>query len=56
MLRRNPVSRFFLLAIQSHLYGFALRFIFLQIRATSYGFYSALPYTVKEKGGNLLMV
>jgi hypothetical protein len=34
-----------------HLYSFALRFLFLQPHATSYSFYSALLYTVKEKGG-----
>jgi hypothetical protein len=43
--------RDFFLAIQSHLYSFALRFLFLQTRATSHSFYSALLYTVKEKGG-----
>jgi hypothetical protein len=36
---------------QSHLYGFALRFLFLQTHATSYSFFSALLLTVKEKGG-----
>jgi hypothetical protein len=43
----------FLLAIQSHLYSFALRFLFLQTHATSYSFFCALLYilyTVKEKG------
>jgi hypothetical protein len=36
----------------SHLYSFALRFIFLQTHATSYSFYSAvILFTVKEKGG-----
>ncbi len=43
--------RVFLLAIQSHLYSFALRFLFLQTHVTSYSFCSALLYTVKEKGG-----
>jgi hypothetical protein len=43
--------RIFLLAIQSHLYSFALRFLFLQTYGTSYSFCSALLYTVKEKGG-----
>jgi hypothetical protein len=42
--------RVFLLAIQSHLYSFALRFLFLQTHVTSYSFCSALLYTVKEKG------
>ncbi len=41
----------FHLANQSHLYSFALRFLFLQTHATSYSFYSALLYTVKEEGG-----
>jgi hypothetical protein len=30
----------FLIAIHSHLYSFALRFLFLQTHATSYSFYS----------------
>ncbi len=47
----TKVFRVFLLAIQSNLYSFALRFLFLQTRATSYSFYSALLYTVKEKRG-----
>ncbi len=47
----TKVLRVFLLAVQSHLYSFALRFIFLQTHATSYSFYCALVYTVKEKGG-----
>ncbi len=58
---QTKVLRVFLLAIQSHLYIFALRFIFFQTHATSYSFYlrgenvlgfcSALLYTVKEKRG-----
>jgi hypothetical protein len=48
---QTKVLRVFLLAIQSHLYSFAFRFIFIQTNATSYSFYSALVYTVKEKGG-----
>ncbi len=42
ILVRNPdkTLRVFLLAIQSHLYSFALRFLFLQTHATSYNFYS----------------
>jgi hypothetical protein len=47
-------TKVFLLAIQSHLYSFALRYLFLQTHATSYSFYSALLYTVKEKEGNLI--
>ncbi len=37
-----------ILAIHSHLYSFALSFLFLQTRAIST---VQLPYTVKEKGG-----
>jgi hypothetical protein len=46
----NPILRVFLLAIHSHLYRFALRY--LQTHTTSYNFYSSqLLYTVKGKGG-----
>jgi hypothetical protein len=45
------VLRVFLLAIQSHLCSFALRYLFLQTHATSYSFFIALLYTVKEKEG-----
>ncbi len=50
---QTKVIRVFLLAIHSHLYSLALRFIFLQTHATSYVFlqFSYLLYTVKEKGG-----
>ncbi len=48
---QTKVFRVFLLSIHSHLYSFTLRFLFLQTQATSYSFYSALLYTVKEKGG-----
>ncbi len=44
----HKVLRVFLLAIHSHLYSFALRFIFLQTHATSYIFYSSV--TVHCKG------
>ncbi len=44
----TKVLRVFLLAIHSHLYSFALRFIFLQTHATSYSFYSSV--TVHCKG------
>jgi hypothetical protein len=37
---QTKVLRVFLLAIHSHLYSFALRFLFLQTYATSYSFYS----------------
>jgi hypothetical protein len=49
---QTKIFRVCLLAIQSHLYSFALRFLFLQTHATSYSFYSELLHTVKEKGGN----
>jgi hypothetical protein len=48
---QTKILRFFLLAIQSHLYSFALKFLFLQAHATFFMFYSVLLYTVKEKGG-----
>jgi hypothetical protein len=48
---QTKVLKVFLFAIHSNLYSFALRFIFLQTHATSYSFYSALVYTVKQKGG-----
>jgi hypothetical protein len=50
---QTEVLKGFLLDIHSHLYSFALRFIFLQTRATSYSFYRTVTvlYTVKEKGG-----
>ncbi len=46
---QTKVLRVFLLAIQSHLYSFSLRFLFLQTHATSYSFYSSA--TVHCKGG-----
>jgi hypothetical protein len=58
-IQTEVLRAFFLLAIHSHIYSFALRFlflethatsyIFLQTHATSYYFYSELLYTVKEK-------
>jgi hypothetical protein len=39
---QTKVSRVFLLAIHSHLYSFALRFLFLQTHATTYNFYSSV--------------
>ena len=48
---QTKVLRVFLLAIQSPLYSFALRFTFLQTHTASYSFCNALLYTVKEKGG-----
>ncbi len=53
ILGRNQ-SKVLFFAIHSHLYSFALRFLFLQTHATSYSFLSSLLYTVKEKGGNLI--
>jgi len=41
---QRKVFRFFLLYIQSHLYSFALGFLFLQTYATSYSFYCVLLY------------
>ncbi len=38
ILGQNPDKRFFLLVIHSHVYSFALRFLFLKIHATSYFF------------------
>jgi hypothetical protein len=48
---QRKVFGVFLLAIQSHLFSFALKFLFLQTHATSYSFYSYFVFTVKEKGG-----
>jgi hypothetical protein len=48
---QTKVLRVFLLVIHSHLYSFALTFIFLQTHATSYSFGGQLLYTVKKKGG-----
>jgi hypothetical protein len=48
---QTKVLTVFLLAIQSHLHSFALRFLFLQSHSTSYSFCNVLLYTVKEKGG-----
>jgi hypothetical protein len=49
---QTKVLRVFILAIQTDLYSFELRFLFLQTHATSYSFYSeTLLYTLKEKGG-----
>jgi hypothetical protein len=44
---QTTVLRVFLIAIHSHLYSFALRFLFLQTHTTYY----TVLYTVKEKGG-----
>jgi hypothetical protein len=47
-IQTKVVVRVFLLAIHSHLYSFALRFLFLQTHATFYSFYSSV--TVQCKG------
>jgi hypothetical protein len=47
ILGRNPNKRDFLLAIHSHLYSFAMRFLFLQAHATSYDFYSSVTLHCK---------
>ncbi len=44
---QTKVVRVSLLAIHSHLYSFALRFLFLQTHATSYSFI-VLIYTVRK--------
>jgi hypothetical protein len=48
---QTKVLRVFVLVLQNYLHSFALRFLFLQTHATSYSFFSALLYTVKEKVG-----
>jgi hypothetical protein len=48
---QTKVERVFLLAIHSHFYSYALRFLFLQTHATTYSF-RVLIYTVDEKGEN----
>ncbi len=48
---QTKILRKFLLAIYSHLYSFALRFLFLQTPATCYSFYSIITVYVKKKGG-----
>ncbi len=52
---QTKVFRVFILAIHSHLYSFALRFLFLKIHAkpltVSRG---QFLYTVKAKGGKLI--
>jgi hypothetical protein len=45
---QTKVFSVFLLAIHSHLYSFALRFLVLQTHTTSYRFYSSV--TVHYKG------
>ncbi len=44
---QTKVLIFFLLAIHSHLYSFALRFLFFQTHATSYSFYSSVTVHCK---------
>jgi hypothetical protein len=50
---QTNVLRDFLLAIHSHLYSFALRFIVLQTHATSYLFSSVTIHCRRRKGENL---
>jgi hypothetical protein len=45
---QTKVLRVFILAIHSHLYSFALRFIFLQTHTTSYSFYSSVTVHCKR--------
>ncbi len=47
---QTKVLRVFPLAIHSHLYSFALRFIFLQTHATSYRFYTTVLLLVHFQG------
>jgi hypothetical protein len=47
----TKILRVFRLAINSHLYGFAVKFIFLQSHATLTVSTVLLQYTVNEKGG-----
>ncbi len=46
---QTKVFRVFLIAIHSHLYSFALIFLFLQTHATSYNFYSSVTVHCKGK-------
>jgi hypothetical protein len=48
---QTKVLRVFLLAIHSHIYSLALRFLFLQTHATSYIFYSSVTVHCKGKRG-----
>ncbi len=50
---QTKVLRVFLLAIHSHLYSFALRFIFFKLTQPSQFLQFIYLYTVKEKGGKL---
>jgi hypothetical protein len=53
ILGRNPskIFRVILLAIHSHLYSFALRFLFLQTHTTTYSLYSSVTVHGKGEGG-----
>jgi hypothetical protein len=48
---QTKVLRVFLLAIHSHLYSFALRFLFFKLTQPLMISIVQLLYTVKEKGG-----
>jgi hypothetical protein len=50
----TEVLRVFHLAIHSHLYSFALRFIYLQTHATSYSFHSSVTVHCKGEEENLI--
>ena len=47
---QRKVFRDFLLAIQSHFYSFALKFLFLQTHATSYSFFSVSQAKMADIG------
>jgi hypothetical protein len=47
---QTKVFRVLLLVLHTHLYNFALRFLFLQTHTTSYSFYSVSVSTLQEKG------
>jgi hypothetical protein len=50
---RTKVLRVFLLIVQSHLYSFASKFLFLETHATSYSFSVLIRRRKEEKGGKL---
>jgi hypothetical protein len=53
---QTKVFRVFLLTIHSHLYSFALRFLFLQTHATSYSFCNSVIVHCKRERGKPEMV
>ncbi len=46
----TKILRVFLLAIHSHLFSFALRFLFLQTQASTYSLYSSFTVYCKKRG------